>query len=175
MWISVSSDWLWGTSKKASGNNGKHGSDHYCRRRWHSPRGTAGTWFVEDHGWAEGKKIESVQCRSMITTVPRDLSSLVSVFSVNVKIIWGQNTLLLGISLKEVMGVGAKRVCDITVVKNFILEWATLEGRGSNVSFLFNVVVKIWFSKFLPFYILPKWNAYFAKWESDNLKITWEW
>lgn len=55
-------------------------------------------------------------------TVPRDLSSLVSVFSVNVKIIWGQNTLLLGISLKEVMGVGAKRVCGITVFKNFILE-----------------------------------------------------
>lgn len=55
-----------------------------------------------------------------MTTVPKDLSSLISVFSVNVIIFWGQNTMLIGI--KEMMGVGAKRVCDITVFQNFILE-----------------------------------------------------
>lgn len=63
-----------------------------------------------------------MQCSSIIATVPRDLSSSVSVFSVNVIIFWRQKTLLIGISLKEMMGVGTKRVCDITVFQNFILE-----------------------------------------------------
>lgn len=63
-----------------------------------------------------------MQCSSIITTVPRDLSSLVSVCSVNIIIFWGQNTLLIGINLKEMMALGAKRVCDITVFKSFILE-----------------------------------------------------
>lgn len=61
-----------------------------------------------------------MQCSSIIATVPRDLSSSVSVFSVNVIIFWRQKTLLIGI--KEMMGVGTKRVCDVTVFQNFILE-----------------------------------------------------